>query len=332
MGSIMSKLLDLEKEEERKKKMNIVVHMTECRPNSTVASARVARFISTKLGLLLVDTKQKAYELRGCNIGKLIIVNGPMAFCDFLPELSDLVRATKRNDGRVIWVQQDYTIMPPSATSKAESPFRRVFAELGLRPDFWTTCENNILRPGDRYINWNQLTYDQQPFRMMNKNSVLYYGAYREKREESFKRFLYGLNCPITISTTTRRMKKFQELGIGASFVPTFDDVIKDACHFDAALYIEDDKSHTQFHSPANRFYEMLSAGVPMFFDYKAVPMLEKAGIIVPAKWTVEDNFDLGKKYVSTDLVTMRQEQRNMWSKDYVGELTERLKEIWNEL
>ena len=135
-----------------------VVHMTECKPHSTVASARVARFIKDTLGVTLIDTKDVARDrIASCFFPeRLIIVNGPMAFCDFLEELAVFVRAAKK----VVWVQQDYTIMPPAAISNAESPFRKAFAERNLRPVFWTTCKDNVRTEYDRYINWNQLTYD----------------------------------------------------------------------------------------------------------------------------------------------------------------------------
>lgn len=307
--------------------MNYVVHMTECKPFSTIASARVARFISEKLGIELIDTAMKAVRA-DTNIEHLIIVNGPMAFCDFLEPLSQMVR----NARKVVWVQQDYTINPPAASSKAESPFRKVFADRKLRPIYWTTCLNNVKEDSDRYINWNQLTYDPQPVRMMNENHVLYYGAFREKRIRSFERFFKDQNLPLAISTTTLRRKKFEAMGVRAKFVPPFDNVIHDACHFDAAIYIEDEKSHKEFHSPANRFYEMLSAGVPIFFDRLSVPMLAKAKIIVPEKWQVADGEDLYRKYTQADLVAMRQEQRALWQKDYVGELEKRLIEIWQDL
>ena len=307
--------------------MNYVVHMTECKPHSTIASVKVARFISDTLGIELVDTSEKAKSAEQ-KIKHLIIVNGPMAFCDFLEPLSVMVW----NAENVIWVQQDYTISPPSAHSKAQSPFRKVFADRMLRPMFWTTCKNNVKELGDKYINWNQLTYEPMSFRMMKDNHVLYYGAFREKRIKSFERFFLEENLPLTISTTTLRRKKFEALGVRANFVPPFENVIREACHFDAALYIEDEKSHKEFHSPANRFYEMLSAGVPIFFDIESVPMLKQAGIYVPEKWCVKNGADLYQKYMQEDLITMRQEQRVMWDKDYVSELKQRLLEIWKEL
>lgn len=305
--------------------MNYVAHMTECKPGSTIAGARVARFISHTLGIPLVDTAEKTKDIG--EIDRLIIVNGPMAFCDFLPELAELVHRTEE----VIWVQQDYTIMPPKPVSDAQSPFRKVFADRRIRPTFWTTCCDNILLPRDRYINWNQLTYEQKPFRIATENSVLYYGAFREKRIKSFDRYFREPMYPLSVSTTTLRAKKFREIGTGEVFIPPFNSVINEAGRFAAALYIEDEKSHGSFHSPANRFYEMLSAGVPMFFDSLCVPQLEKAGISVPLRWWVASNEELAHKFANWDLGEMRRAQRDLWAADYVANLTDQLLKVWND-
>jgi hypothetical protein len=45
--------------------------------------------------------------------------------------------------------------------------------------------------------------------------------------------------------------------------------------------------SHSEFHSPANRFYEMLSAGLPMVFQPECGSTMRKAGYN-PEPWFVE--------------------------------------------
>jgi hypothetical protein len=325
--------------------MNIVAHLTECKPRSTIASARVARFIVNNLDdsgsacqdmryvpdqFMLVDTKHKASELLQAYmaIDTLFIVNGPMAFCDFLPELADLVRKA----ARVVFVQQDYTIMPPSAHSKAESAFRKVFADLNLRPIFWTTVMKNVLMLDDQYINWNQLTYDPQPLKPLAEGRVLmYYGAYREKREAMFKKYFQSAPYNVQVSTTTLRGKKFKALDDNITIIPPFDG-LDNMPLCSASLYIEDPLSSKEFHSPANRFYELLSAGIPIFFEESTVPMLAEANIVVPQAWVVTGKEQLYSKLLHTDLDGMRKLQRDMWDKPYVVELQSRLHYIWNKL
>ena len=115
-------------------------------------------------------------------------------------------------------------------------------------------------------------------------------------------------------------------------FVTPFNNVITEAGKYAAAIYIEDEKSHTNFHSPANRFYEMLSAGIPLFFDHLCTRMLSRAEIIVPNEWCVGNGTDLANKLKTTDLVEMRDEQQALWSKDYAYDLKQRLLEISYEL
>lgn len=312
--------------------MNIVVHMTECKPHSTIASARVARFIVQTLPeFLLVDTAQKAEECLektdSQGLDTLIIVNGPMAFCDFLEPLARLVA----NAEKIVWVQQDYTINPPAQVSKAESPFRKAFADKKLRPVYWTTVQKNVLTSQDSYVNWNQLTWDPQPVPRVHEEPVLlYYGAYREKRHDCFVKWLADAPYKVRVSTTPIRGKKFKSLCDKIEIIPPFSS-LKEMPSCRASLYIEDAKSHVEFHSPANRLYELLSAGVPVFFDSKTIPMLAKAAFYVPDEWIVSTQKDLHTK-LENATEDMVYEQRRLWSKDYVGELRQQVLDAWEKL
>lgn len=335
--------------------MNIIVHMTPCKPNSTIASARVARFMLETLNkgadhptdhFTLVDTLQTAEMavLLNGSVDTLFIVNGPMAFCDFLPALADLVRRSKK----VVFVQQDYTIMPPSATGSAETPFRKVFRDLGLRPIFWTTVQKNVQTGWDRYINWNQLTYDPQPLkplvgpspaasdpedepRFHQEPVLMYYGAYREKREPMFIKYFHNAPYIVSVSTTALRGKKFKMIDPDIQIVEPFTG-LGNMPKCSASLYIEDPKSSKEFHSPANRFYELLSAGIPIFFEESTLKMLGQASIVPDPDWVVKRPQELYSKLNSLDLDAMRQQQRDKWHADYVGQLRQRVQDLWAEL
>jgi hypothetical protein len=313
--------------------MNIVAHMTECKPHSTVASARVARFIAETLpDFRLVDTREKTNLVRGVlsmsqkALKHLIIVNGPMAFCDFLPELAALVRVAEN----VVFVQQDYTIMPPSAESKAESPFRKVFADRKLRPHFWTTVKDNVRELGDHYVNWNQLTYDlHKPADLVATPTLMYYGAYREKREQDFQFYFQDAPYNVHISTTPIRGKKFLKLDSRIKIVPPWVG-LGDLPRCRASLYIEDRKSHEEFHSPANRFYELLSAGIPILFDVRTTKQLAIAGINPKPNWVVKSKADVFRILTTSgECEAIRCGQRELWCRDYVSELRNYILEIW---
>lgn len=260
--------------------MNIVAHMTPVVPESTIASARIANFIATELGYTLVD---RAENVPIGPIERLVIVNGPMAFCGFLDELGGMVLRAKQ----VVWAQNDYTLHPPAAESNAKSPFRAAFAARSLRPTYWTTVLNNVQEGSDAYVNWNQLTWAPiEPSNSTTTPELLYYGAYRTQREEAFKRFFDTPLYQTLVSTTVIRGKKFRALNPNIIIVPPFKTVA-DYAHCRLSLYIADKKSCTQQHSPANRFYECISARIPLLFDATTVRMLAESGLEIDSSWQV---------------------------------------------
>lgn len=258
---------------------------------STVASVRIARFISKELDIPVYDDETIAIHQWDI----LIIVNGAFAFCKCLPALANAIRRAKR----VIWVQNDYSIIPPLPVTGAHSPFRRAVQqriELGRAPmDYWTTVkpvdgktlyrgrDSNIdLTADSAYINWNALTALKTPLECApGHKDLYYYGAFRAGRLKAFDRYFLKPRTNVTISSTS---KKF-----AARYADIFHDPgISDRGEFyttlnahGLGLYIEDVKSHTEFHSPANRFYEMLSAGLPMVFEPESQRMLRAAGFDV---------------------------------------------------
>jgi hypothetical protein len=299
---------------------------------STIASGRIGQFIANTLDLPLVWSEEVTKQ----PTDDLIIVNGAFAFCKHLPALAVAVRKARR----IVWVQNDYTISPPKATSAGESPFRAAFrlrAKAGLPAmTMWTTCKP--LPAGAKYINWNQLTYAPLPRNVLNRlrskatPDLFYYGAFREGRIPAFDRFFKPVvrGLPITVSSTSPKFERYvpriavQDSMVRGAFYETL------AVH-GMGLYIEDERSHRLFHSPANRFYEMLSAGLPMVFQPEAVPMLQEGGVDVR-------NFVVDTPQQVVKLMKKREDigaqQRKMWGgRDYVKELGARLTavyEIWN--
>jgi hypothetical protein len=245
---------------------------------STVASARIANYLARTI---------KARQLWGKDIAEaqadvLFLVNGAFAFCDCLPELAIAIRRFPR----VIWVQNDYTIVPPSAESAAQSPFRKAFVErrAAQLPDleYWTTIDENVrLTPGGEYINWNSLTFEPLPaIQAVQQWQLLYYGAFRDKRVRYFDRYFKAPTYPVCVSSTS---KKFVERYSQGERI-TFETGISRECFYEFlgrsgfGLYLEDAPSHKKYMSPANRFYEMLSAHLPMLFQSESVAMMRKAG------------------------------------------------------
>jgi len=262
--------------------------------NSMVASTRIANFISRKMDLPVHDHRSIDAVVDGPVLDLLIIINGAYGFCKCLPQLAVLISRARR----IVWVQNDYSIIPPKIDSKGVSPFRAAFRErheAGLpHMDFWTTCEDWArFTPDSLYVNWNSLTFDEsyderviaerRGMAERNINSLLYYGSFRDgsgksSRVKYFDRYFADPKVPMVISSPAKHFAeryKSEKIEFWDSMKENFYGLLGG---FGLGLYLEDRMSHERFHSPANRFYEMLSAGLPMVFQPEAESMMARAG------------------------------------------------------
>jgi hypothetical protein len=158
------------------------------------------------------------------------------------------------------------------------------------QPDtiFWSTCEKWYERKGSHYVNWNQLTFDESydpkiitKRRKTASDTLFYYGSYRDGSGKSsrvpiFDRYFTGPFVQTVVSSPVDKFeKRYPNITTVGAITDSFYAVL--ASH-GLGLYIEDRKSSEEFHSPANRFYEMLSAGLPMVFMPESGSMMRKAG------------------------------------------------------
>ncbi len=290
-------------------------------PGSMVASQRIARMVAEKLGVeittdLNIDKQKSKLDL-------LVIINGAYGFCRCLPALGDLVRDARR----VVWVQNDYTIIPPKSESGAESPFRLAFRQrrdAGLpHIDYWTTCaDESKATKLSHYVNWNALTFDatqtdeivRKRRRKVSDDDLFYYGSYREFRLRYFDRYFAGASAEnlVTISSPfVKGVNRFSKKYPGACHVDKMEGTLSEELgSHGLGLYIEDKKSHSLFHSPANRFYEMLSAGLPMVFQSECGSMMRRAGYD-PTPYQA-DNWMTIKRFMR-DREGVLERQRESW-------------------
>lgn len=306
---------------------------TFAKPNleSTVATTRLARFFVEETGAPLFWDEQIA-ELRPAP-DVLFIINGAYAFCNCLEAIGAAVARARR----IVWIQQDYSIIPPSATSNAESPFRAAFRTRTGEPlHYWTTVRKNATATAlSRYINWNALAYLPLPanyaaLRQHAAKDLFYYGAYRAGRVRYFDRYFVSCPVPVTISSTSARFAPYNghdnvhvQAGIART---TFAEVL--ASH-GLGLYIEDKRSHSEFHSPASRFYEMLGAGLPMVFQPEAVEMLSQSGVDA-RPYVLHTAQDLQRYLRNRE--DIGREQRATWEADYIGTLRRTVRRQYKEL
>jgi hypothetical protein len=310
--------------------------------NSMVASARIAKWVEKKLAVGPVIWKDEIGDLK--KLETLVIVNGAYGFSKVLEPLSHAIYGAKN----VVWIQNDYTIIPPKDDGEAESPFRKAFVRRKSEGKndtvFWSTCHKWSTLPGSHYVNWNQLTFDQDydeaviaKRRKKSTPTLFYYGSFRSNagmrkkvvqvngkrswdghsrtpfvgkngRDAAFDHYFSG---PLVKTVVSSPADQFAEKYPNITTIPPIRGNFFDTLgSHGLGLYIEDVRSHEEFHSPANRFYEMLSAGLPMVFEPGSVKMLAKAGFDV-APYVVSGPADAKKMMERRELIG--REQRDKW-------------------
>lgn len=289
---------------------------------SVVASVRIAKWLQEYLDIPVAwqeDIAERPLDV-------LIIVNGAFAFCKHLAALGEAVQMAKK----IVWVQNDYTIGPiPKPDSNGMSPFRRAFrlrADAGNGyMDFWSTCAKYAERKGSSYINWNMLTFDPAHClkniakrRSVATNDLFYYGSFRNvlmtkkmTRVPLFDRYFKQPHAATVISSTSPKfLERYPECQHrGVVDTDFYDHLGKHGL----GLYLEDLSSSEAFHSPANRFYEMLSAGLPMVFQPECGPMLRRAGYD-PTPYVVNNARQVVHRMEERERIGA--EQRERWISD----------------
>ena len=287
--------------------------------NSMVASVRIARHISETFGMPIhVDD-----HIADKPLDLLVVVNGAYAFSKHLEPFARAVKEAKR----VVWVQNDYTIIPPKIESQGVSPFRAAFRERheAGKPhmDFWTTCEDwQRFTPHSRYVNWNALTFDETAEakkltkrRKHSGNSLFYYGSFRggggkSSRQVYFDRYFLAPEVETIISSPAKQFRERYTSNNVSHVDAIKSNFYETLAKHGMGLYIEDRMSHERFHSPANRFYEMLSAGLPMVFQPECGTMLRRAGFD-PTPYTARNSREVARLMEQRE--DIRTQQWNDW-------------------
>lgn len=267
----------------------------------------------------------------------ILFINGLALANDVIRDA--MARAVKRA-GRIVWVQNDYMITAPKADGNAESSFRYAFRwrrQHGKSDtDYWTTVIDRVEGRGDFFVNWNMLSALEKPLKIREPKEIdlFYYGSFRKYRDKSFDAFFAGKSkMPRVVSSgspirdsPSRPEHNFQRYK-RITLIPKISERFYRTLNGHGfGLYIEDARSHKQFHSPANRFYEMLSAGLPMVFEPDARAMLRKAGFD-PKDFIVRNMKDIWA--LRNDRMDMAAEQRRRWWRPFREELTDRVQTVF---
>lgn len=306
--------------------MDILMHLTKCSEGSMVASARIARFLSTQLGLPLIHTKSQLDDLMTqarCNrVDKFILVNSPTGFAD--KEMRESCAELSYISRKPIFVMNDYKMRPPSQCKSYN--LDKFMDYKGESSDFygfsiWGTVPG-VARRGvsNTYINWNMLTYSSHIINSPHTKrdrGLIYWGALRKGREERLNRFLDGLD--VTVSTSPQTFSKFKKWLPSANYIRQFNNLHTALIGYKATLYTQDEYSDSVYCSLANRFYEALSCGVAIFIDIESSETFKLAGLQGYEEFLVRDSVDI--ELMLDDSQAIASKQKSLWGRDYISEL-----------
>ncbi len=284
-------------------------------PKSTCFSNQIAAFLAKELRIPLLH--EDNWQEQAKPLKTLYLVNFPFAFCGMEDGVAKLVREAKE----VVWVQNDYTIVPPKTNHKGpQSKIRRAFGDRKDPLIYWT---NRPDMAGERgaYINWNQLAYQPLKARDYPKDRngrIVYYGSYRKGRESSFDRYFRDPRGLLTVACSKRTWKKFAQYG--AHMVESLQPMIEGLSQYSGSLYLEDDDTHENYHSPANRFYEALAARTALLIDHRCTGTFKTAGIPF-REFIVWQEKDL--KLTAKQMKEVAEHQQGLLVQDFHGQLRE---------
>lgn len=289
-----------------------VVNFFKVTPSSTIASNRIAVYIAQMTGAALIDSPEAAFPFQ---YDVLYVINGPPIYCKFIKSVVKLVGMAKE----VVWVGNDYACRIPKWVKDK-------------RPLVMAAYDNAWSYPRHVYVNWNQLTYepgrDRQAFTVPG---VAYYGAYREQREVYFKKYLSRTApYPVHISASGRAQPRFALLHRAAHW---FDatDLLNAMGRYQASIYLEDNTTHKVYCSPANRFYELLSAGCAQYFDKSCQRTFDRAGLNI-TPWAVDSAQELAERLQDSEQDANAQRRELYLGQDYLGQLRDQFSAAQSEL
>lgn len=316
----------------------VICHAGKVKDNALLASARIVRYLAERFDADIADDPASMHEadVRHYPYEFCIVVSSAFNFST--AEMRDSLGSLVARSGTYVFVQNDYMTEPSGQIGTAFKALDKAHSRV-----VWSTIPKRLeAERADKrrstYVNWNMLTYQPQPEFLFKREpaALFYYGAHRRERVKYFQAWLGDQHYQNNISTSTRVEKKWREtlgtLGATCSIYPQMDNAITCMGALGTfGLYIEDEHSHKHYTSPANRFYEMLSAGIPMLFDRSVKATFEAAGY----DWQKFRRFcpAIGQSPAEFARVAVRdfdpaacaEQQRDLWARDYRAELDEQV-------
>lgn len=261
--------------------------------HSMVAGVRIARWLAQLTGGDLYGGKEPVPSDRRYRLA--LVITGP----NLLLKDVEGYRRVVRDSERLVLISNDYSMDQPmrldtnaKGFGRQAYPERRAAGGPHWRWQVWSTVRSCVEKFGTngKLVNWNALTYEplqedvRKELRSVTNQTVFYYGAFRKGRVRQFDRYFLHPPVKTAVSAPAAAAKKFMERYPEIAVVPQIKnrtEFLPVLANHAVGLYIEDEKSSEQYHSPANRLYEMLSAGQAILFQPASQRMLAQAKLDV---------------------------------------------------
>lgn len=284
--------------------------------NATLVSWQLAKIASDHFNCLLIDESNIEQNIAAYDI--LMIANFPFLFSGKHEQIAELVRKAKK----IIWLSNDYICKHPSTNNpKPKSILRRAFGDRKDSIIWWSNRPDLAKKTGGSYVNWNMVAYRPIEESIIVENKCVYYGSHRDDRDVSFLKYFgaTGSENVFEVATSSRTKDKFAKYNPRLSIVSSLKPLYENLATYAGSLYIEDEDTHHNYHSPATRFYEAVSTRTALFIDRACLATFKTAGLPVSAEWIVNSTEDVRNRLEHCERI--REEQAYAWNKDYATEL-----------
>ena len=166
-----------------------------------------------------------------------------------------------------------------------------------------------------------------EPFANPTHDGLFYFGIFRDDRVKDFDKYLECGEYTVNVSArSSKALLKFTDRYYISGVTGVLD--FPEFKQFKLSLYLEDSRTHTQYHSLANRFFECLGLGIAQVFDSGCTNTLRMAGIYDDAKpWIVDSPNDIAR--LLPKWRSIRTAQRELWVKDYRAELVRSVRKMF---
>lgn len=235
----------------------------------------IGRFLARECGASVIDDPQSVRMLGAQSFRQMFFVNSAALFSKIRDPLWDIARRHAATGKPLFICINDYSVRPAKALT-----------DLQARPNvrlLGTIKDGKGWRANCIYVNWNALSvFSGLPVDEAPRPSLFgYYGAYREGRVPYFRRYFNTPELSVPLLCGPRSKQRFRSHP-SVRLIPSETSLAKFLLSLRTSLYIEDVATHAEFGSLANRFYECVSAGCIVLFDFSCIPTLERSGIAAP--------------------------------------------------